>query len=626
MYISTEQLRISMDRLAEVHPFFGTAFLAFKRDRLPVGKATSINFTAVMSRYLDEYFRPLKGSTRYFLPFIRKATDDGWKAERYASTTLQRIVADSFGDCFLHEKGTSLWGWRPDYLQQLQKLLARPLPPFDLAVWLYRDKDWPEPFSPESIVTQFYSEHNITPEEIDGLFSGSAVLTARTWVTPNQRDELDYGRLLATPPDAASEPNAEGALVRLIHLKNVAPCQDIVYEPDPRINLIAGDNSLGKTFLLDSVWWSISGHWPERPPTPSSASRSTIEYALGSVAGEVQIDESSYDSVSRSWLIPSRKNVRAGLSLYCRYDGSYCVYDPADAALSGDNPEPITLRPDELWNGQERSVNGRSELVSLGIVADWARWQLSEARFGRRYAALEVALRTLSPGEGETLRPGNLVSLPYDQRDFPTVEMPYGEVPITLASAGVKRILGLAYMLVWAWYRHTENSEVRQVAPQKQIVFLMDEVESHLHPKWQRRILPSLVRVIQELAPEVDVQLHIATHSPIVLASSEATFLESVDQLHHLRLENKQVVLERLDFIKRGSIDAWLTWEMFGVSSWRPVEAEKAVNRALEIQRSDHPDSIQVREVDQQLRKLLADEDPVWNRWIYFARQHGVDR
>jgi predicted ATP-binding protein involved in virulence len=44
-------------------------------------------------------------------------------------------------------------------------------------------------------------------------------------------------------------------------------------------------------------------------------------------------------------------------------------------------------------------------------------------------------------------------------------------------------------------------------------VFLLDEIESHLHPAWQRRILPAF----QRLFPKS--QIFIATHSPFVISS-----------------------------------------------------------------------------------------------------------
>ncbi|MFA5019367.1 MAG: AAA family ATPase, partial [Methylobacter sp.] len=47
------------------------------------------------------------------------------------------------------------------------------------------------------------------------------------------------------------------------------------------------------------------------------------------------------------------------------------------------------------------------------------------------------------------------------------------------------------------------------------IILLLDEVDIHLHPKWQRRILPA----IQTLLP--NAQIFVSTHSPFVVGSVE---------------------------------------------------------------------------------------------------------
>ena len=48
---------------------------------------------------------------------------------------------------------------------------------------------------------------------------------------------------------------------------------------------------------------------------------------------------------------------------------------------------------------------------------------------------------------------------------------------------------------------------------QAKAVFLLDEIECHLHPAWQRKILPAF----QRLFPKS--QIFVATHSPFVIAS-----------------------------------------------------------------------------------------------------------
>jgi predicted ATP-binding protein involved in virulence len=45
-------------------------------------------------------------------------------------------------------------------------------------------------------------------------------------------------------------------------------------------------------------------------------------------------------------------------------------------------------------------------------------------------------------------------------------------------------------------------------------LLLIDEAENHLHPKWQKRFIPTIQRVFPNL------QIIVATHSPFILAST----------------------------------------------------------------------------------------------------------
>ena len=54
--------------------------------------------------------------------------------------------------------------------------------------------------------------------------------------------------------------------------------------------------------------------------------------------------------------------------------------------------------------------------------------------------------------------------------------------------------------------------KTRSILEQNFILFL-DEIEVHLHPSWQRKILP----VVQDLFP--NAQIFISTHSPFVVGS-----------------------------------------------------------------------------------------------------------
>src|SRR5258707_5959596 len=115
---------------------------------------------------------------------------------------------------------------------------------------------------------------------------------------------------------------------------------------------------------------------------------------------------------------------------------------------------------------------------------------------------------------------GRPTKLPFDELEIPTIRTPYGEVPVTQASAGIQRALALAYILVWTWFSHLDNSAPIRQEPHKRLDLILDEAEAHLHPRWQRAIVPALMNVIGNLAASVSPQIHFATHSPILMASA----------------------------------------------------------------------------------------------------------
>ena len=45
-------------------------------------------------------------------------------------------------------------------------------------------------------------------------------------------------------------------MIEHLKLDNVGPASEMALDFAPRVNLLTGDNGLGKSFLLDVVWWA----------------------------------------------------------------------------------------------------------------------------------------------------------------------------------------------------------------------------------------------------------------------------------------------------------------------------------------------------------------------------------
>jgi hypothetical protein len=191
--------------------------------------------------------------------------------------------------------------------------------------------------------------------------------------------------------------------------------------------------------------------------------------------------------------------------------------------------------------------------------------------------------------------------------------------------SSTRRPACVAYLLTWAWQEHVENAKLRGQKPTREIVFLIDEVEAHLHPQWQRRIVPALLNVMValtgNLAPKV--QLVVSTHAPLVLASVEPTFDAREDAWFDLDLEAKRVALRKRTYVRRGEVGNWLVSEAFDLKSPRSLEGERAVAAAEALmQARTRPAKGAVEEADRGLRAAgLPDIDTFWVRWRSFRDQ-----
>jgi len=633
MYFSKEQIEQSIRRLNGVNPFFGITFLAFKKERLPVGSTKSIYAIQLLNAFLQKYYRPAPQFENFYSPFEYKEGNHWRSGKSYASALQATAAKQLYQDVLIHPPG-SLWGWQVDYINALKKHLEHQLiPTFDLAVWLFRSLSWNEQMKPVDVIETFFTEFLITPGE-RFLFDQNVPFLTTASLQDHPVHSEEILEIIGPPPGRFTE----SATLRLLKLRGVGPARgDMEFTPAQRLNLITGDNGLGKSFLLECAWWALTGIWAgyaasARRDVPKDTP--SIIFQIGTNRSRQNEQVVKYDWDRLAWLPSTRSDTLAGLSIFARFDGSFTIWDPAKHLLGRDDRYPgngsdawITFSRADIWDGVRKKdeLTGRTIVLCDGLITDWVRWQESKEK--KRFDELEAVLDGLSPGHtDEALKPGEPTKMldQGERRDIPTLKFPYGEIPILLCSAGIQRIISLAYLLVWAWEEHVSVAQSMQREPERSIVLLIDEIEAHLHPFWQRTIVPSLMNVVQKLAPQVQTQLIMTTHSPLILASVETIFDEDQDTLFHLYQENGVVHLENEPFVKRGRVDKWLMSDAFGLAQPRSLDAEKAIEEAKELQRKRTPSKEEVQRVSAQLIASLADDDDFWPRWTYFAEQRGA--
>lgn len=416
-------------------------------------------------------------------------------------------------------------------------------------------------------------------------------------------------------------------MLKSLHLKGVGPAK--TFGPvtfAPRLNFITGDNGLGKSFLLDTAWWVLTRTWArETPASPQTdVKKPGIAYTYSKSTPGDFTEESHFKRAEQVWPVKQGRPPIPGVVIYAGVDGSFSAWDPArnywnDKEVQGyERLSAFNFTPEQVWKGLE----GGGIRHCNGLIQDWVLWQKGR---DPTFDDLEKVLDALSPSKGEKLTPGNPVRIGLDVTDYPSLRMAYGQdVPLIHASAGMRRIAALAYLLVWTWREHQLACKQTGRKPAKEIIFLVDEIECHLHPQWQRRIVPALLRVMQALTGrKVPVQLIIATHSPLVLASIEPDFDAEKDSVFTIALHDNQAVIEQEAWAKQGDVVNWLVSNAFGLRQARSVEAEEAIEAAEAWMRDDRA-SLPTQLVTEQaihkaLLRSLPGSDHFWPRWIVWA-------
>src|SRR6476469_5999567 len=97
-FLSSDQVKRSLPLLADLNPFFGMSFLAFKEAQLPVGKVQPLVFSRIAQLILDKHYKPALSYPGFYNPFKTSDQNNRWLAARYASTSLQRVTTDTFAD------------------------------------------------------------------------------------------------------------------------------------------------------------------------------------------------------------------------------------------------------------------------------------------------------------------------------------------------------------------------------------------------------------------------------------------------------------------------------------------------------------------------------------------------
>ena len=156
-------------------------------------------------------------------------------------------------------------------------------------------------------------------------------------------------------------------------------------------------------------------------------------------------------------------------------------------------------------------------------------------------------------------------------QDQVTITTPYGEVPLYDLSLGYKTMLAwsvdLALRMLWS------NPETPNPLLLPAVVIL-DEIDLHLHPKWQRTVRDFLIKHFP------NTQFICTAHSPFMAQAAESENLAVLSK----HTDGDQVVIENNPVAIRGwRIGQIITSDLFDLETERSPEIEQLIMRRREL-------------------------------------------
>lgn len=348
-----------------------------------------------------------------------------------------------------------------------------------------------------------------------------------------------------------------------LRMRNFKCFEDYLLELHPRFTLLVGDNGAGKTTILDALAVA-AGIWLVKPPDSMLANsgrnilRNEIRLDMKQAGDRRQFVECKPVSITATGEIARHqvewcRQIRLGGSRTTNAEATRAlriVGDHFSRDSSGGNmPSPVIayygagrawlssrargstgLKPRGPARRWEAFYDCFEERIRLNDLRIWFQREAiaSANRAGRWRPGYEVVKRAIVrcvPGADDLWYDGDRqeIVLSIDGQAQPFANLSAGQRMMValiadVASKAVMQNSGLVSEV------SPDDGDVPPVLQQTPGMVLIDEIDVHLHPKWQRRV----VRDLKETFPKI--QFVCTSHSPFVIQSLEAGELRTLDR------------------------------------------------------------------------------------------------
>lgn len=249
-----------------------------------------------------------------------------------------------------------------------------------------------------------------------------------------------------------------------------------------------------------------------------------------------------------------------------------------------------------LFSDEVELLNAEEWLLQADYAAYATKSGTARKRAGQRRDEIKEVLITLLP-DVEDIRFAQLTEK--QQKPGVEVKTPYGWVSIRDLSLGYRTLI--AWMVDFASRMFDRYPDSKNPLAEPAVV-LVDEIDLHLHPKWQR----TLMSYLSERFP--NTQFIATAHSPLVVqAATDANIVL-------LRRVGDHVVIENdVKKIHGWRVDQILTSDLFGLESARPPELDDLMaerTKLLSKSRLTKKDRARLDQLEEEIGSLPTGETP----------------
>ena len=293
--------------------------------------------------------------------------------------------------------------------------------------------------------------------------------------------------------------------LKAVQIENYRAIKALTLNLDPQLTVLHGANGCGKTSILTAIALAFE------PQAHAAGRRVDLDRHIGHLPyPKIQLLGDSDDVLSRVEAEPLAEGVR---------DTGWGHTNELGQFIAGEAQTNGKLPPFVYYDIDRAVVSSLTER-DVGTRADYN--QLFEWFYASENEELRLQRKgpdpNISLGELNAVRWAICSMIPGASK--PHIEMGPPRLVASLngtefsfeqLSDGYRNVLALAADIAWQMARKHELPGGH--SPQTEAVVLIDEVELHLHPRWQQRILPDLMNTFP------NAQFVVSTHSPQVLST-----------------------------------------------------------------------------------------------------------